>query len=70
MHYRSITFALYGRVKGGKQHPGDHQFQMHPPVSFTFELSSHGKRKTYRVERTYGKEEFAQFMRAQNNTPD
>lgn len=51
----AITFALYGRVKraeNGTQGIINSRCTA-ARVSFTFELSSHGKRKTYRVERTY-----------------
>ena len=51
----AITFALYGRVKraeNGTQGIINSRCET-ARVSFTFELSRDGKRKTYRVERTY-----------------
>jgi exonuclease SbcC len=58
----AITFALYGRVKradGGTQgiiNSGRSTAR----VSFTFELSRGGSRKTYRVERTYQRKKGSQ----------
>lgn len=51
----AITFALYGRVKraeGGTQGIINSSRNI-ARVSFTFELSRDGQRKTYRAERTY-----------------
>ena len=51
----AITFALYGRVKraeNGTQGIINSRCDT-CRVSFTFELNRDGKRKTYRVERTY-----------------
>lgn len=51
----AITFALYGRVKradGGTQGIVNSKLNI-ARVSFSFELTRDGKRKTYRVERTY-----------------
>ncbi|NLH96526.1 MAG: AAA family ATPase [Clostridiaceae bacterium] len=51
----AITFALYGRVKRAENGTQGiiNSRRDTCRVSFTFELNRDGKRKTYRVERTY-----------------